>query len=143
MIKHRSSPYSSTAAKVLLQPWFLPQRVAFAIHGLVPADYWRKWRNFFDDYGCVICGSESRYHSNGMCIICFNRTRKKLARSVKRRLKAEPKRPLALELFRQEKLAEKLLQRFCRHGQASSQRPGIYVVRRTNPVYEALSAMPR
>lgn len=143
MAKHRSSSYSSMADLVLLQPWFLPKRVASAIHGLVPHGYWRKWRDFFDDYGCLICGSESRYHSNGMCLTCSMRTRKKLAQSVKRRLKTKLKRPLGLELFRQQKFAKKLLGRYCRRGKPSSQVPGTCEVRRTNPVYEALSALPR
>jgi hypothetical protein len=143
MVKHRRSSYSSTAEKVLLQPWFLPQRVAFAIHGLVPPDYWKKWHNFFDDYGCLICGSESQYQADGMCRACFNRTRKRLAQSVKRRLKSVPKRSLALEVFLQEKLAKKLLGRYRRRGQTSSPRPGSYVTHGTNPVYEALSPMPQ
>jgi len=143
MLKHRRSSYSSIVEKVLLQPWFLSPRVAFAIHGLVPPDYWKKWRNFFEDYGCVICGRESQYHADGMCVGCFHRTRWKLAQSVKRRLKSGGRPSLGLELFRQEKLAKKLLRKYRHMGHASSHKPGSYIICRTNPVYEALSPMPR
>ncbi|HXQ25790.1 MAG TPA: hypothetical protein VN822_05215 [Candidatus Acidoferrales bacterium] len=143
MAKHRSSSYSSTAEKVLLQPWFLPQRIAFAIHAMVPRDFWNKMRNFFDDYGCMICGKESGYHSNGMCKSCHDKIRKKLVQSVKRRLKSEPKQRLDLVLFRQEKLAKKLLGRYFRRSRASSRRRRIDIPRQNNPVYEALGALPR
>jgi len=140
MARHRSNSYSSIAERVLLQPWFLPQRIAFAIHALVPPDYWNKMRNFFDDYGCMVCGKESGYHSNGMCKGCYDKTRKKLAQSVKRRLEREPKRRLDFEIFRQEKLAKKLLGRFSRSRRSASQRPCMDMAGRNNPVYEALCA---
>jgi hypothetical protein len=142
MAKRRGSSYSSTAEKILFQPWFLPPKVAFAIHAIVPRDYWNKMRNFFDDYGCLICGNEFEYHSNGMCKNCYDKTRKKLAQSVKRRLKLGTKLPLALVLFRQEKLANKLLRRYgARPRRVRSRRseiPG-----QTNPVYDALRSLPR
>ena len=143
MAKHRGSSYSSTAARVLLQPWFLPPRVALAINALVPRDFWKKMRYFFDDYGCMICGKESGYHSNGMCKSCHDKIQKKLVQSVKRRLKSEPKQRLELVLFRQEKLAKRLLGRYSHRSRASSQRQGTIVPLQNNPVYEALGALPR
>ena len=88
---------------ILFQPWFLPHRVSYKLHGLVPPIFWNK-----------------------------------MIRSVKRR-RPKPGQRLDLELFRQEKLAGKLLERFSRR------RPGGPKARRTeperfNPVYEALSA---
>ena len=142
MAKHRNSSYFSTAEKVLFQPWFLPQRITFAIHAMVPRDFWNKMRNFFDDYGCMICGAESEYHSNGMCLRCYAKIRKKLMQSVKRRLNSEPKRPLALVLFRQQKLAKKLLGPYARRSRASSLGRYLDIPGRNNPVYEALGALP-
>lgn len=123
---------------VLFQPWFLPQRVAYKIHGLVPPIFWKKMRYFFEDYGCLVCGAESTHHSNGMCQQCYPRIQKQMMVSVKRRARHLPRQRLDLELFRQEKLAGKLLARFSRR------RPGGPKARRTepersNPVYEALS----
>jgi hypothetical protein len=143
MAKPRSSSYPSTAEKVLLQPWFLPQRITFAIHGMVPPGFWNKMRNFFDDYGCMICGGDSAYHSNGMCQRCYRKVRAKLLKSIKRHLKPEPERSLALELVRQVKLARKLLGRFAGRRQTSGQGRAVNLLRQNNPVYEALCARPR
>lgn len=140
MTKYRRSSYSMTVDRVLLQPWFLPNRVMYAIYALIPPDYWKKMRYFFDDYGCIICGKEHDYHANGMCRSCFNRTRKKIAQSVKRRLQAEPKRRLDLILLSQHKLAKKLLGRFS-DGTPSRRRP-TDIPRQHNPVDEALSNRP-
>ena len=81
--KTTTASHAALAEKVLLQPWFLPRRVTFAIHGLVPVDFWKKMRNVFDDYGCLICGAGSNYHSNGMCRPCNTRTRKKVLSSAR------------------------------------------------------------
>ncbi len=124
----------------MLQPWFLPQRVAFAIHSLVPPDFWDKMRHFFDDYGCIICEKESEYHSNGMCKPCYDRTRKKLLLSVKRHAGRGKRLRLDLELFRQEKLAKKLLARFSVRGPAVFKKWRFDLGRQTNPVYVALAA---
>ena len=96
-------------------------------------------RYFFDDYGCMICGTESRYHSNGMCRICHARIRKKMMLSVKRRSRANPHHRLDLVLFRQTKLARKPLAGFS-HGRKRHQKARRTELERSNPVYEALSA---
>lgn len=132
--------HSAVVDKILLQPWFLPQRIAFAIHALVPPDYWYKMRYFFDDYGCLICGRESNYHSNGMCKSCYDKVRKKLIASLKRRWGSRPNRRLDLVLLRQEKLAKKLLKRFARPQPLGPRRYNLTIPPRSNPVYEALIA---
>src|SRR5580698_9206124 len=101
--------YEKLVESVLLQPWFLPRRVSFAIHRLVPKDFWRKMRYVFDDYGCLICGTEAGYHSNGLCHQCYERTRKKVLFSTRRHVGRKRKGRLDLELFRQQKLARNLL----------------------------------
>jgi hypothetical protein len=131
--------YEKLAESVLLQPWFLPRRVAFAMHRLVPADFWRKMRYVFEDYGCLICGTESGYHSNGMCHRCHDRTRKKVLFSARRHVGRKRKGRLDLELFRQQKLARNLLSHFASPS-AISPKPRSVQVAQNNPVYEALSA---
>jgi hypothetical protein len=133
-IRHRT-----IADDVILQPWFLPQRVAFAIQSLVPRDFWRKMRNVFDDYGCIVCGTESNYHSNGMCALCFNRTRRKIRLSARRHAVRGRKPRLDLELFRQERLARKLLARFAAASSTAPKKRRLQVIPH-NPVYEALAA---
>jgi hypothetical protein len=139
----RSSPnasHASIAEAVLLQPWFLPRRIAFAIHTLIPTDFRNKMRHFFDDYGCLICEKEYDYHSNGMCMLCYARTRKKLLLSVRRHAGRGKKLRLDLELFRQEKLAKKLLGRFSIGGPTMLKKRRFDRIRETNPVFEALAA---
>jgi hypothetical protein len=140
--RHRITATASSAAlaeEVLLQPWFLPQRSTLAIHRLVPVDFWKKMRNVFDDYGCLICGAESHYHSNGMCSSCYGRTREKVLSSARRHSGRGRRLRLDLELFRQEKLARKLLARFAVEGATSPKKRRIEIIH-NNPVYEALAA---
>jgi hypothetical protein len=124
---------------VIFRPWFLPQRIGFAIHSLVPPFLGDKMRYFFDDYGSMICGTGTGYHSNGMCRICYGRIRKKVMLGVRRRSTPHPNQRLDLMLFRQEKLARKLLAKYSRRpwGNPKARRTE---PERSNPVYEALSA---
>lgn len=138
MPNRQSSSYSSLEREVLLQPWFLPKRVAHAIHKLLPPASWKKMGNFFDDYGCMICATETGYHSNGMCKRCFDTIHRKLLKSVKRHSGPQRKQQLALELFRQERLAKKLLGKLARSTRAAPRKGGIQLIARYNPIYEAL-----
>jgi hypothetical protein len=131
--------YAELAKSVLLQPWFLRQRAAFAIRGLVPIDFQLKMRNVFDDYGCLLCGAESQYHSNGMCSPCYSTTLHEVLLSARRHASPISKTRLDLELFRQEKLAKKLLSRFAPQKATSPDQRRIRVVP-CNPVHEALAA---
>jgi hypothetical protein len=131
--------HASIADKVLLEPWFLPQRVAFAIHSVVPPAFWNKMRYFFEDYGCMICKQQSKHHSNGMCRLCRDRIRRKLTQSIKRRSRDRSNRRLDIVLLRQEKLAKRLLGKFS-PPRAPSPAPGINLQSSHNPVYEALCA---
>jgi hypothetical protein len=139
----RRSPKSYTAVveKILMQPWFLPKKVALAIHSMVPDDYRNKMLYMFQDYGCLVCASESGYYSNGMCIKCFKRTLKRMSASLRRRGRQGREPRLDLILFRQQKLARKLLSRFVEEGQRSPRTPH-HGLRHTNPVYEAFAAKP-
>lgn len=128
---------------LLLQPWFLGTRIASAIQALVPDRYWRKMRNFFEDYGCMICGSEQNYGSNGMCRYCYNDVVMKLGRSARRRMKSKAEQRFDLSILRQSRLAKKLLGRFSLKHRAASERRRLDKVPVRNPVYEALSPLPR
>lgn len=43
---------------VFLQPWFLPRDLAFAIRRMLPPEHRHRMRFFFDDYGCMRCGTK-------------------------------------------------------------------------------------
>lgn len=126
-----------TSDELWFQPWFLPGRIAFAIRSIAPPDYHLKMRYFFDDYGCIVCKKDHNYGSNGMCVNCYRQVRKRLSRSVRRRLKPLSERRFDLGLIRQARLAEKLLESFTKgHRAPPARRVGD--LRPTNPVDEAL-----
>lgn len=124
--------------ELVLQPWFLPQRAAFAIRGLAPPDYRHKMHHFFDDYGCMICKKDHSYGSNGMCVTCYMNVLKKLARSVRVRSKPKSQRRFDLGLIRESKLAKKLLRNFSLGNHGPTPRHGPNRFRAINPVDEAL-----
>lgn len=125
---------------ILLQPWFLPKRLADAIRGIVPTAFYNKMRYYFDDYGCVICGKETEHHSNGMCVTCYQRVLSRMKKSVKRRARPKANQRLDLLLFRQQKLAKNLLKGLAPINKAPAEKLTLQMYRPSNPVYEAFSA---
>lgn len=74
--------------ELLLQPWFLPKRIALGITKLVPPDYRKRMRDYFIDFGCLRCGHTDRiYGANGMCEPCKNLTYARVVASGNRRLR--------------------------------------------------------
>src|SRR5579871_412162 len=72
----------------MLQSGFLGRPRAIAVTRIVPVLFWRKMSYFFEDYGCLLCGTESEDHcACGMCKRCYFRTLKRIVRSARRRLK--------------------------------------------------------
>jgi hypothetical protein len=137
----RSSPSKRSdylnSDEFILQPWFLPRRVEFAIRDVIPRHYRGRMRRFFDDYGCMICETEYRYGANGMCIDCSLRVRKKLLRSARRHSEGKPPRSFDPGI-RKVKLAQALLRKFCPGIGAAPQRRRIDTARSKNPIDEAL-----
>ena len=108
----RKEPRRLPSDEMLFQPWFLSKRVQLAIRSLVPPSYWKRMRDFFDDYGCMICGTDQNYLSNGMCNPCNAKVRRGLLSSARRRLKSTLEQRVDLDFLRQARLAKKLLGRF-------------------------------
>jgi len=131
---------SSEIDDVLLQPWFLPKRIADAIRGMVPGGFYKKMRYYFDDYGCMICGQESVHHSNGMCLHCHMKVLSRVKKSAKRHACRKPDKRLDLVIFRQQKLARNLLKGLARKKKVPAEKLTLQMFRPSNPVYEAFSA---
>ncbi len=75
--------------EVFLQPWFVPKDVYLEMRRLLPNIHLTKMRYYFEDYGCLKCGDRKHlYGSNGLCERCSVLIRGRVARSLKRRLKA-------------------------------------------------------
>ncbi len=82
--KQRKQPH--LLDEVFLQPWFLSQDIACAVRKIIPDLFLNKMRYYFEDWGCLVCGSKRRlYLSNGMCSPCVTRTRKRLFLCLERR----------------------------------------------------------
>lgn len=135
--KKRSNRF--TSCELVFQPWFLPRRSLLAISALIPPGYRNKMRAYFDDYGCMICGrSEVMYDSNGMCIPCHQTIRRRLKRSVRRRMVGKSDDRADLFMLRRAKLAKKLLGRFSANWRARSLRHRLEALLPNNPIDEAL-----
>jgi hypothetical protein len=71
---------------IFLQPWFLPRDLAFAIKRMLPPEHRHRLRFFFDDYGCMRCGTkDAPYGSNALCKVCAQQIKLKLFFAIKRR----------------------------------------------------------
>ena len=157
MVQHRSKSHNSrrrarnrvkgsdvlTSEEFLLQPWFLPRRIELAIRALIPSDYRGRLRNYFDDYGCMLCSGRLDYGTNGMCGRCSRNVRRRLWKSLKRHLKPKSERHFDLGLVRHANLAQKLLRGFAPTHRASSEQHRRDTARSQNPVYEAFSPPPK
>ena len=64
---------------VFLQPRFLSRDLAFAIRRMLPPEHRHRMRFFFDDYGCMRCGTkDAPYGSNALCKLCMQEVKLKL-----------------------------------------------------------------
>lgn len=67
------------------QPWFLPQAVAHKITQIVPPGYRKRFRFYFDDFGCLACGRKDRpYRSLGFCEVCHSKITIRMRHTLKR-----------------------------------------------------------
>jgi hypothetical protein len=131
-------PKRLTSDELLFQPWFLSKRVQSAVRSLVPPSFRTRMRDFFDDYGCMICSSDERYEANGMCLRCNQKVRGMIEASARRRLKTTLARRLNPDLLRPARIAKRLLRNFSPKSCAASPIHRITGIRPSNPVDEML-----
>ena len=91
MTKNRSQQLSPTLLvndELFMQPWFLPKATYLKIKKLLPSSQLTKMRYYFEDYGCLKCGSsQALYGSNGMCAECSIVIRARVATCLKKRFR--------------------------------------------------------
>jgi hypothetical protein len=74
--------------ELFLQPWFLPKPTYLTLRRLLPSSQLAKMRYYFDDYGCLKCGSRDKlYASNGMCKGCSIIVRSRVVLCLARRFR--------------------------------------------------------
>lgn len=124
----------------LLLPWFLSKRASLAIRSNVPKHYQIRMRNYFDDYGCLRCGTHRGQHKgNGLCNRCSGMILSRLKRGYERR--ARPKLShYAKNLLNNAHGAEMLLKNLL-HWKGPAPLPGrIKISSSQNPALEVFSA---
>jgi hypothetical protein len=63
----------------IFEPWFQRQSIATEIKKLQTVPQQRKWYNYFNEWGCLICQSkDGRYAAEGMCNACYQRIKQRL-----------------------------------------------------------------
>jgi hypothetical protein len=98
------------AWEAALQPWFLPKPLAWKIRSMLPHEYRRKMRYYFDDFGCIKCGRKTaRYGFNGFCRVCCELVMHRMAFAFGRRQKVGVKREYSKQQLQRVALARELL----------------------------------
>jgi hypothetical protein len=103
---------------VMFPPWFLTRTVLKEIQKLVPPDYHRRFRAYFDHYGCVRCEkTDVLYGCNGLCLACVGLISDRM-KSLKRKQREKPipvQENVRWDLRRRRELARDLLADFRRN----------------------------
>jgi|SRR5271157_1281857 len=69
---------------LLFPPWFLTMEVRAQIEALLPYDYHKRFRFYFDRYGCVRCEQKKAvYGCSGLCLHCLGLISDRLKRGDK------------------------------------------------------------
>ncbi len=79
---------------MLFEPWFRARRVAEEIRRLQVVPERKKWAAYYDKWGCLRCGTNSRPHaSHGMCSRCNVQIVQRL-KEIMRELRGEKEHPV-------------------------------------------------
>ena len=109
---------------IALQPWFLDRRACCAIKRLIPSVHLSKMRYYFEDYGCLRCGSKTRpYASNGMCDACHTTTFIRIQKALNRHTRAYAANAPLKSIAARRENAAKLLQQFYAATKAARNSP--------------------
>lgn len=95
--------------------WFLTEDVKRQVDRVLPSNYRRRFRFYFDRYGCVRCNRKNvRYGGNGFCLPCLGLVGDRLGRiDEKLRGTREPEESGPTQAFlRRRRAARELLADF-------------------------------
>ena len=120
--------------ELVVQPWFLPKRIALAIFHLLPPDYRFRMRNYYLDYGCLRCDRiDVPYGANGMCNGCKLTVYSRMVVSAKRRMKLRPELKYGNDFVEDAEKARKLLESVSRRVRKRPSRPHVKTVQIGSP----------
>jgi len=106
----RSEHENMVMCEAAMQPWFLPKPLCWKINSMIPHEYRRKMRYYFDDFGCLRCGRKTAsYGFNGFCRVCCGLVVNRMAFAFGRRQEVGVKKEYAEQQLRKVTLADELL----------------------------------
>lgn len=80
----------------VFEPFFRSRQIAYELKRLQTVPEQRKWKVYFERYGCLICETRKDIHvANGMCNRCYSRTFQTLKQIIGESLRGEEARPAA------------------------------------------------
>jgi hypothetical protein len=63
----------------VLEPFFQPHNISAAIRKQQTVPQQRKWTYYFNEWGCLACGTKERNHAScGLCYLCCRRVTSRL-----------------------------------------------------------------
>ena len=84
LVQQRVAEILTRRDAFIWEPWFRTRQVANEIRRLQTVSEKRKWTRFYEDEGCLACGTTAVPHaSNGFCHACHARIHNKLLRHEK------------------------------------------------------------
>jgi hypothetical protein len=79
---------------VIFEPFFRSRQIAYELKRLQTVTEQRKWKVYFERYGCLICETKKRIHAgNGMCNRCHVRIYQTLRQIIAEGIEGETARP--------------------------------------------------
>lgn len=86
IVEERVTEALAEASGGLLQPFFAPRDVTYAIRAKQTVTEQNKWKYYFEEHGCLCCSQTAvdvSYRACGMCDGCYSRTQARLERILK------------------------------------------------------------
>jgi hypothetical protein len=90
IIERKVADILASRRGAVLEPFFQPADIARAITNRQTVPQQRKWTYYFEEWGCLICGTkESCHHCRGMCKTCSDRVSRRLDAIIRAHTKDE------------------------------------------------------
>jgi hypothetical protein len=97
---------------LILEPWFLPHKITYAIRALLPPEHRLKLRDYFAEWGCLRCGNRERHWSSGLCEKCYNILHHRIGVCLRRRAAVIVPDKIGLKHVEDVRTARRLLKGF-------------------------------
>ena len=99
MVERKIAEMMGDSQNGIFEPFFQAKAIMHAIRKLETIPQQRKWHYYFEEWGCLICGSKDRKHEAlGMCHECKSRTYQRLQHILRRASEDRPEQAPARDL---------------------------------------------